>query len=180
MCLSSCAVRFVPVAPIQTPDCVGEVRAVAGSLMFSPQGLCLGHPTPARPPPSSEGRPAGHVRISSPHPHPPPVRWTRGRKRASAGASGGHTSRLPFAPGRQAPRAPDTPRHDCHFTLCVGSWRAGPGSRTKGVQTRPTAKSKDSTAPWGRRLPGDQATSPLGWALNYSRRGQFRVIVCFP
>ena len=159
---------------------MGAVGAMAGPLMFSPQGLCLGRPMPALPPPSfrRQGLPVtfGSPALTLTHPRSDGQGEGSGPPRGPPGA----TLQGSLAPGRQAPRAPDTPGHDCHFALCVGSWRAGPGSRTKGVQTRPTAKSKGSRAPWGRRLPGDQATSPLGWALNYSHRGQFRVIVCFP
>lgn len=44
---------------------------------------------------------------------------------------------------------------DTTSTPCSGIWRAGPGSRTEGFQTGPAARSKDSPARRGQRLPGD-------------------------
>lgn len=122
-CLPSCDVGCVPVAATKTPQLSGAGRS-RGLVPDAELGRALKFPP--------------HVCASAapcqpPSPPPPLVKRTRGRQQAFPG---GHLGRNQ-APGCRAAHATETPDPgpDSRFALCVGSWRAGPGSRTKGVQS---------------------------------------------
>lgn len=172
----------VPVAPTKTPPIE---RGRWEPRLWSPVQGWAWHPTllPTRPahqphprrPPCRRGAPAGHT--GSPARPPPAPSDGQGGQWASPVAAVGRVLRpsCPRPPARLCARVrPGLQDTTTASAPRAASWRAGPAPERKGIQVGPASGAK--TAQPGR----DGSASPLGWALSYSHRGQFQLIICFP
>lgn len=188
----TCGRGFMPVTPTKTPQLYGGAARAVAQVPCAEVGHTPGAPPnkvhasatpmPAHHGRSADGRARWPHRVSSPHlTHP---RQTDKGKEAGISrtvASVGRALHLP-CPRRRAFCLPETSAPDPTATSHprAASWRARPAPGRKGLQAGPASRGARTARPGRMSPPRDGSASPLGWALNYSHRGQFQIIIFFP